>query len=245
MDLEINEAARRLGVTDSRVRQLLRAKTIRGRRVGNAWLVAAEDIARLESHRIRAGRPLAPRRAWAALDLLNAGQAPWVSASARSQVRSHLDRLEQPAPEVWLSLLRGRHSVIHASAHPAALRKLAQADRVLRTGVHLAAQRDFDLVALTGGDPEFYVEASAWPHVAQALDIRESWEPNVLIRVPREVWPFKDDEGLSDPALAADLLESAEPRAVAAGAARLNELLAHWQGERRRDGVPRSPDVRT
>lgn len=233
LEIEVKEASRRLGVDDSRVRQLLRAGSLQGRRVGNSWLVLVEDVARLEKNRMRAGRPLAARRAWAALDLLDSGPAPWLSASARSQVRSHLARLEEPGPDVWLSLLRSRSDVVRAFAHPAAMRRLAEVPGVRRAGVSESMQRGFDLVALGDVVPEFYVEASAWPQVARSLAIRESAEPNLLIRVPSDVWPFGEGSAVSDAALAADLLESPEPRAVAAGARRLNELLAHWQREHR------------
>ena len=233
MEIEVKEASRRLGVDDSRVRQLLRAGSLRGRRVGNSWVVLVDDVARLEKNRIRAGRPLAARRAWAALDLLGSGRAPWLSDSARSQVRSHLARLDEPGPEVWLSLLRSRSDVVHALAHPAALKRIADVDGALRAGVSESVHRGFDLVALGDAIPEFYLEASSWPPVAQSLAIRESAEPNLVVRIPSDVWPFDEASAVSDAALAADLLESAEPRAVAAGARRLNELLARWQREHR------------
>ncbi|MCW2775576.1 MAG: hypothetical protein JWN91_3902 [Nocardioides sp.] len=233
MEIEVKEASRRLGVNDSRVRQLLRAGSLRGRRVGNSWVVQVDDVARLEKNRLRAGRPLAARRAWAALDLLSSGRAPWLSDSARSQVRSHLARLDEPGPEVWLSLLRSRSVVVRAAAHPAALKRLADVDGALRGGALEAVHRGFDLVSLGDGVPEFYVEASAWPQVVRSLAIRESSEPNLVVRLPRDVWSFGGSAAVSDAALAADLLESTEPRAVAAGTLRLNELLAQWQQDRR------------
>jgi hypothetical protein len=240
MEIEVKEASRRLGVDESRVRTLLRAGSLRGRRVGNSWVVLVDDVARLESNRLRPGRPLAARRAWAALDLLNSGRAPWLSDSARSQVRSHLDRLDEPGPEVWLSLLRSRSHVVHALAHPAALKRLADVDVVVRAGASEAVERGFDLVAIGDSVPEFYVEASAWPQIARSLAIREIIsEPNLLIRIPHDVWPFSDGAAVSDAALAADLLESAEPRAVSAGATRLNELLAEWQQGRARRAARR------
>lgn len=230
MEIEVKEASRRLGVDDSRIRQLLRAGTLRGRRVGNSWVVLVDDVARLEQNPLRAGRPLASRRAWAALDLLGSGRAPWLSDSSRSQVRTHLRRLDEPAPQIWLSLLRSRSDVVRALAHPAALRRLADIDGARRAGASEAAGRGFDLVVLGDVLPEFYLEASAWPRVARSLAIRESSEPNLVVRIPKGVWPFGGAAEVSDAALAADLLESAEPRAIAAGASHLNELLARWQG---------------
>lgn len=235
MEIEVKEAARRLGVDESRVRQMLRAGSLRGRHVGNSWVILVDDLAHLEQHRLRAGRPLAARRAWAALDLLSGGRAPWLSDSARSQVRSHLARLDDPSPEMWLSLLRSRSDVVRAVAHPAALKRLGNVDGAVRAGASEAVQRGFDLVALGDGVPECYIDSAAWAQLAHSLAIRESAEPNLLVRIPRDVWPFADSPAEpvpSDAALAADLLESPEPRAVSAGALRLNELLAHWQQHR-------------
>jgi excisionase family DNA binding protein len=240
MEIDVKEASRRLGVDDSRVRKLLRSGSLRGRRVGNSWVVLVDDVARLERYRIRPGRPLAARRAWAALDLLDSGRAPWLSDSARSQLRSRLERLDAPVPEMWISLLRSRSRVVHALAHPAALKRLEHVDGVALAGVAEAVRRGFDLVALGNGVPEFYVESSAWQHVAPSLAIRESIsEPNLLIRIPHDVWPFGEDARVSDATLAADLLESAEPRAVSAGTSRLNALLADWQYGRAQRAAPR------
>jgi hypothetical protein len=113
------------------------------------------------------------------------------------------------------------------------LKRLAEVDGAVRAGSSEAVQRGFDLVALGDSVPEFYVEGSIWPQVARSLAIRESSEPNLVIRIPQDAWPFGRSGAVSDAALAADLLESAEPRAVAAGARRLNELLANWQRARR------------
>lgn len=231
MELEVKEAARRLGVSESRVRQLVRAEALRGRRVGNSWLVCAEDVALRERARLRAGRPLAAPRAWAALDLLDAGQARWLPSSARSQVRSLLARLDDPGPEVWLSLLRARSDVVRVVAHPAALERLPGVDGVLRAGAGEAVSRGFDLVSLDASPEEVYVAAPVWPQVVSSLALRQSARPdlaNLVVRIPRAVWPFEERGEVSEAALAADLVESAEPRAIAAGAARLSELVARW-----------------
>ncbi|MPZ01156.1 MAG: hypothetical protein GEU97_24975 [Actinophytocola sp.] len=49
-------------------------------------------------------------------------------------------------------------------------------------------------------------------------------ESNLVLRLPRDVWPFEPAAGPGPAVLAADLLESAEPRAIAADAAQLNHL---------------------
>ena len=155
MEINVREASRRLGVNDSRARQLLRAGDLRGRRVGNSWLVLAEDVARLERGRRRPGRPLAPKRAWAVLDLLDGCQASWLSASARSQVRRYLADFDDPGADDWRAALRARSRVVAVVAHPAAVDRLRHADGVYAAGSDAAARRGFDLVAVAEPHPEF------------------------------------------------------------------------------------------
>lgn len=232
MEIEVKEASRRLGINESRVRQLLRAGDLRGRHVGNSWLILADDVARLERSDRRPGRPLAPKRAWAMIDLLEGGGASWLSYSARSQVRDRLENLDEPGPNEWIALLRGRSRVLDVVGHPAALDRLRRADGVRVGGA--VAGRGFDLVALADPVPEYYVPEEQWDQLASSLALQESREPNVHIRIPREVWPFSEPgDSVPDAALAADLLESPEPRSVSAGAGRLNQLLAKWQQGRR------------
>ncbi len=237
MEIDVKEAARRLGVNDSRVRQLLRAGDLRGRHLGNSWLIPDEDVARLQRSGRRPGRPLAPKRAWGVLDLLDGGHAAWLSDSARSQVRRYLAELADRAPDDWRAALRGRSRVLEVVAHPAAVARLHRVDGVLAAGPGAAVGRAFDIVAVAESVPEFYVSSSQWFDLSQALALREGAESNLRIRVPKEVWPFAEADApgpasVGDAVLAADLLEAAEPRAVAAGAARLGELLARWQIER-------------
>lgn len=239
MPISVQEASRRLGVSDSRVRQLLRSGDLHGRRLGNSWLVSSQDVARLELHGRPPGRPLAPKRAWAVIDLLEAGRAAWLSDSARSQVRRYLADLQDPGADGWRAALRGRSEVLEVVAHPAAVERLRRVGGVREVGVDAAASRGYDVVALPNPISEFYVEASQWPELSRSLALREGADPNLRIRLPKEVWPFAEDGafapgGVGDAVFAADLLESMEPRAVAAGAARLAELLSAWQGERSR-----------
>lgn len=239
MEINVAEASRRLGVNDSRVRQLLRAGELRGRRLGNSWLIPAEEVARRERSQRRPGRPLAPKRAWAVLDLLDGGRAAWLSDPARSQVRRYLADLDHPGPDGWRAALRGRSRVLDVVAHPAAIDRLRRADGVRLAGPAAVVGRGFDVVALGEPVPELYVAAATWPDLSRSLALREGADPNLRVRLPREVWPFADAGSpggvvASDAVLAADLLEADEPRAVAAGAARLDELLDAWLRDRAR-----------
>jgi excisionase family DNA binding protein len=225
MDIAVKDAAQRLGLSESRIRQLLIAGDLNGRRIGRAWLVDSEDVARLQGQQRRSGRPVGPKRAWAIADLLSGGRAPWLSYSERSQVRSYAARLEEPSPDEWRSILRGRSKLRPVRAHPAAVARLGQFDHVLLAGPAEAVRRGFDLVAVGEPRPEFYMPISEWGHIARSLALQPSHDANLIIRHPLMVWPFEDRDAIPDAAIAADLLHSAEPRAVRAGQLRLNELL--------------------
>lgn len=227
MDLSVDEAADRLGVSRVRVRQLLASGDLLGRRLGRAWLVDGDSVRRLEGHRRDPGRPVGPKRAWAILDLLSGGKAPWLSYSERSQVRSYIAGLEEPDADSWRGILRGRSEVRPVRAHPAALIRLERSDAVVPAGPAEAVQRGLDLVA-GPMRPEYYVSLEEWPRLAQSLALRPSRDANVMFRHPMVVWPFDDRRRASEAVLAADLLNDVEPRAVRAGCERLNELLRRW-----------------
>lgn len=228
----MSEAAERLSLDPSRVRQLIRDGALAGRQVGRQWLIPAEDLARLAHQRRLPGRPLAPARAWGLLDLLDGGTASWLPPVARSQVRQQLRRLVGADAARWRSALRARSDVHAVVAHQAALARLehaAEADvEVLRAGPGAAAAAGADLVVVEARS-EFYVSEQAWQRLRSALHLREAnGQANVVVRVPRGCWPFADRLGAA--ALAADLLESSEPRAVKAGELLLNGLAAGQPG---------------
>lgn len=80
--------------------------------------------------------------------------------------------------------------------------------------------------------PEAYVPEADLPGLVRALALRPtSAEPDLVLRIPREVWPFAEGR-IGPAALAADLLESDEPRGVSAGVAWLNSHLDQIGGRR-------------
>jgi excisionase family DNA binding protein len=226
MEIAVKDAARRLGVNEQRVRSLLAVGDLSGRRVGRSWLVDAEDVARLQQHHRPPGRPMGPLRAWGLLDILSGGKAAWLSPSARSQLRHSMARLAGADADQWRAVLRGRNEVRRCQVHPAAHRRLQGREGVMQGGAGLAARRGFDLVVSGSDVAQYYADPGQWPELARALAIREVDEkPNLLVLLPRAVWPFEDRAEVPDAVLAADLLDAAEPRAVRAGALRLEELL--------------------
>jgi excisionase family DNA binding protein len=226
MDIAVSEAAERLGVDASRVRKLLRSGSLLGRQAGKIWLVSSEDVARMASHHAPPGRPLAPGRAWGLLDLLDGGSAPRLSPVARSQVRQLLRDLNGASADRWRAALRARSAVLRCNAHPAAVKRFLgkNQNQALRAGPQEAARRGVDLIAMEAL-PEIYVPEESWPALALSLRVAAgAYEPDLLVRLPRAGWPFQGKGEVSLAALAADLLESAEPRAISGGASMLNKL---------------------
>ena len=230
--VSVVDAARRLGVDESRVRQMLRAGDLPGERIGATWVVDSEAIARRASRPPPAGRPLSPSRAWALLDLLDGGSASWLTPQSRSQLRARARGLRGAAPQRLRAALRARSDWAFYRAHPTAVRRLLDDPGAVVAGASQAPGAGLDLV-VTGALPEVYVQPDDLPRLVRAFALRPASDrADVLIRVPRQVWPFP--AGAAGPAtLAADLLESDEPRAVTAAAT--------WLGSRLERAFDRRP----
>ncbi|MGH3248449.1 MAG: helix-turn-helix domain-containing protein [Trebonia sp.] len=232
MEIAVREAAERLGISVPRVRQLLMSGDLAGRRLGRVWLVSAESVARMRERGARLpGRPLGPRRAWALLDLLAGGDAASLAPSARSQVRVRARGLAGATPGQWRAALRGRSEVLPCLAHPAAVSRLVGLAGVLPAGLAALRSRPFDLAVAEHAIDQAYVDPARWPALSAALAIRPTGQdhpsaaPNLTVFLPQVAWPFWGCKELPDSVLAADLLDSAEPRAARAGVQRLGELL--------------------
>ena len=216
----VAQAAVRLGVHPSRVGQLIADGQLRAQRVGGSWLVCSADVARRAAQPPPPGRPLAAGRAWAVLDLLERGDALWLSSVARSQVRQVLRKLEGADERHWQAALRARAEVLSVHAHPAALVRLRAEPAVLLAGPAAAAAAGADLVVLSERS-HVYVEPAHWPALAQRYVLNpvapvDDDAVNLFVHLPRGHWPGGAG-GIGPAALAADLLDADEPRARRAG----------------------------
>lgn len=241
--MSAGQAAASIGVDRSRVLRWLRSGHLAGRRLGREWLVDEAAVAVLAGQTRRPGRPMSPARAWGLLDILDGGDAPWLTPVARSQVRALLRELAASEPDAarWRPLLRGRSEVVRASVHPAALARLQAQMTDLGAnagspqppypaGAALAAQAGIDLLAIDA-IPHMYVPSDQWPalrsrwHLSAATDA----EPGLVVHVPAGVWPFERLRRVGDAAISADLLDEAEPRAVTGALARLHRLATQFR----------------
>lgn len=236
MEIAVSEAAERLGVHASRVRQLIEDGSLPARKVGSVWMVDADDVVhRLQKPR-RAGRPLSARRAWALLLLLDGGKVRWASSKERSQSRQAMRHLAGGDLEDWRSSLIARDVLHPVGGHPAAVRRLLSTQGVMPVAPEATFDAGFDLVAVGENVPEVYLPAGRWVDLREQLRLRPIFgSPAVRVRaVPDDVWhQLLPDWGNPGPAvLAANLLDSLEPREVAAGLERLNDLAVRYEPPR-------------
>lgn len=234
MEISVADAAARLDLSQPRIRQLLSSGDLAGRRLGRSWLVSDESVAQLQQQSRPSGRPLGPRRAWGLLDVLAGGQAAWLAPSARSQLRAGMPRLAGAPPDKWRAALKGRSRVFRCQIHPSGISRLVSREGVLAAGMAVIAGRPFDLVSGSREVDQVYADPSVWPGISRDLAVREAGPgspglvPNMTVHLPRIAWPFDKRAELPDSVLAADLLDSLEPRRTRAGAERLNELLREY-----------------
>lgn len=64
----VTEAARELGASTVRVRELIEAKVLSAEKVGGRWLIAPESVRSRKRTQRRPGRPLSPRAIWQLID---------------------------------------------------------------------------------------------------------------------------------------------------------------------------------
>lgn len=117
-------AARHLGLSDRRVRQLIESGALPARRVGHALLVPASAVASMKVHRSRRRRPLSPRSAkvliGAVNELLGVASSDLDAATdrdrsrARARARQLLDDPEAMALlRAWIPPGDRRLALIH------------------------------------------------------------------------------------------------------------------------------------
>lgn len=111
-EVGVPEAARMLGVSPVRARQLIAEGQLDARQVAGRWLV---DVASLPSAP-RRGRPMSPRVAWALAELADGRRAPWLRHDEAYRLRARRNELvHDPEPELllrsWFASRARRHQL--------------------------------------------------------------------------------------------------------------------------------------
>ena len=215
----VSEAARRLGVTPRRVRQMIADRKLPARRVGRVWAISERDLRSVS--RRPAHRPWKPASAWAVLAAAEGTVPPSLSAYERHRARQ---RLKEGLPNI-VTLLAERAHRRTFYVHPSDVDRILNTAGVVRTAASAAAEHDIDLIG--PGPEEVYVSESTLAQIAASCHMEERPErPNLVMRVVADPhWPFAEDAAVAPAAVAAvDLLESDNDRARRAGSRLLESL---------------------
>lgn len=208
------EAAKRLGLNESRIRALASRGAIPARKVANRWLLDADALERRAAGEWPRGRAFEPANAWAVLFLISEEDVPWISEALKKRLlrrirlrslRDHLPRLRHRAKVHYFQgadLLRGR-----LGKEPDLVRSGVSASEVY--GLNIKAQNVMDGYLPAGKVPEL-----AYRYALRPVDERSA---DLILRAVNGPWPF-DGRSVAPPAaVAADLVDSIDQRSRRAG----------------------------
>jgi excisionase family DNA binding protein len=218
--MSVAEAARALGVSEARVRQLARARELGAQRVRGVWFLRVEDVERRAELAPDRGRRLTPARAWGVLCLAANLPAPWLDRAARYRLRT---LLKQRGFKTLRPRLTERGALRHFRCHPSQLQALKAEQALMLTGATAATELRLGLLA--HDVVEAYVAEDQASDVIGRYHLRPGDEPNAILRiVPRftTTWPFAREAPV--PAVALDLLEDPDPRTREIGQELLERL---------------------
>lgn len=218
--LTVAEVAKRLSVTENRVRNLIAAGDLPASSVGMNLLIPRDAVEGRISRGQGRGRRLTTGNAWAALYLAAGLPVSWLDRRERWRIKHYLEhhRLADIRPQL---VARGRPRAFRA--HPAMLKRLRSDPALMLTGTTGASELRLGLIGGTDRI-EAYVAASDLDALVGRYHLRASREPNVVLRVI-------ETAGVPEPrprvaprsAVALDLLDDPDPRAQQVGRQILGE----------------------
>lgn len=203
------EAAKRLGLTAGRVRELIASDALRARRVGDRYLVSRHEVDARASSGVAVGRPYSPRRAWALILLASGIVPPGLDPVTVSKLRRTLRE-----KDLWSLRLRvaSRAQRRELRAHSSDLARLEAEPGVVRTGARSAAAVGLSLIA-PDAPVELYVDAATAERLVARYRLRPTDRPNVVLHVlPSEVRSWLSAPLAPRPAIALDLADDRDPR---------------------------------
>lgn len=206
--LSVAEAAERLGVSPSRVRQRIDDGSLAAEKIGSQWAIrpqALEDAAPRES------RPMSRRMAWALIALL-AGSEPDVSPAERVRLRKRADQLRSSRDPATLlrSWASSRAERRRFNIAPPDLDELRADGRL-----HLSGLSAPQSGVVAGGVVEGYVAASEVDKLIHEFFLvqPDDHRGNVILHVIDDDDAYAPDfVNLSWPVVAVDLAEHSGSR---------------------------------
>lgn len=236
-EVTVREAAARLGVDVSRVRQLLTAGTLEGRRLGRQWLVSSSDLDRHQAL-TRSGvrsRAFSARVAWAAGALLDGRDARWLTKGERSRLVARLAGADGTA--IFQRWLRMRHEgVTRYRVGDTDIASLLCEVGVVTTG--LSAARHYGQALGAANEAEAYANADVLDRLVRDYVLVASERGNLLLHRANGEWHLRtsaeQDGARVAPRLmtAVDLLDGGDARVNAAGRALLQQAIGQLRAAR-------------
>lgn len=220
-ELPARDAARRLHVNDSRIRQLVAAGQLPARKVADRWLIDASALERRNLVRHDRGRQLEPANAWGLLFLASGEAAPWLGSDVRSRLRRRLREGFLRRDRARLSR-RARAFYFVGAARARAY--LMQDERFVQSGISAAAQHGASIrsrVVFEGYLPEDELEKVIYRFALQSADEREA---DLILHAVPGAWPFGSKRIAPKAVVAVDLMESLDQRTRRAGEELLRSL---------------------
>lgn len=213
-EIPAREAARRLGVHDSRIRRLVASGDLPARKVANRWMIDASALERRESLRRDGGRPLEPANAWGLLFLASSEPAPWLPSDARSRLRR---RLREGSLQRDLYRLRKRARAGYFVGGAGARAEVSRNPSFVRSGLSAAAT--YGARVRSPRILEGYLPAAELRRLVYRLALRpaDEREADLILHGVSELWPFGDRKLAPVAVVAADLLGSLDQRTRRAG----------------------------
>lgn len=166
--LSVAEVAQRLGISVQRVRQLLHAGELDGRKGPGGWIVAESAVRAREQAPPAAGRPLSSHMAWLVVAQLLAADSPPGSGVDLDPDRRDRYRLRhllahRGLERDWAFWLARRAVVGHYWVHPGVVQSVLNDPRVSVSGAGVAAAAGAEIA---GGDvSDLYLSSEALPGV--------------------------------------------------------------------------------
>jgi excisionase family DNA binding protein len=220
--LTVAQAAQRLGISARRVNHLVRTGGLRSSQLGAITVIPVSAVERRRSLQPGDGRRLTPSNAWGVLALASGERPAWLAPDTRYR----LGRLVAKNGLVSLRarlVERGERQTFRA--HPSVLRVIRDDPALMLSGVTAAAELRLGLLA--GDTVDAYVDERALATLIARYGLRDSQEPNVILRVVPSFMPSWPPSHIAPrAAVALDLIEEGDPRIHQVG----TELLGHLAG---------------
>jgi len=221
--IPVSDAARELGVDVSRVRALIAAGALDAEKLAGRWFVDPASLAERRRVGSAAGRPFAPRNAWALLLAASGEDLPaTLDSVAKWRVRRSLatDGLQS-----LRARLVQRAELRRYWALAGELRALRKRDDFAHSGSSASGAYELGLVAPDALDAYVCAQSIAALERDHDLELAPGAEANVILRVvPDDAWILAGRRVAPVAAVALDLASYPDPRSGRAGEKLLKRL---------------------